>query len=287
MYNLQETWYLSKIRHDAPDKYKLWFAILFLKIETVLPVLTKNTCVICKLFLKIETDLGQVGVPLRYIFSFLFSTTQDFGCESSNFSKKCFNVSEFGRSNKCHLHLSGYILNLRPSTFCISVTILSLIDCRIFLRRALFSRELRRPSEWIYFFWSSLERSDSTYRPFAFLGYFPFPQIDLLSQDFNGQLPLVVVIIFLHFFPTQCFWLIISQLKILIIITTGIIIVGLCVRGSSVIQYLSCRSSCFSCSSSLMLPTAFHQLTYAHFKQGTSSTVAMSSANSNTARSMQ
>ena len=136
-----------------------------------------------------------------------------------------------------------------------------------FQRRALFSRELRRPSEWIYFFWSSLERSDSTYRPFAFLGYFPFPQIDLLSQDFNGQLPLVVVIIFLHFFPTQCFWLIISQLKILIIITTGIIIVGLCVRGSSVIQYLSCRSSCFSCSSSLMLPTAFHQLTFTHFKQ--------------------
>ena len=262
---------ICRDRHDAPDKYELWFAILFLKIETVLPVVNKNTSVICKLFLKIETDLGQVGVPLRYIFSFLFSTTQDFGCESSNFSKKCFNVSEFGRSNKCHLHLSGYILNLRPSTFCISVTILSLIDCRIdpiFLRRALFSRELRRPSEWIYFFWSSLERSDSTYRPFAFLGYFPFPQIDLLSQDFNGQLPLVVVIFFL-----QCFWLIIIQLKILIIITTGIIIVGLCVRGSSVIQYLSCRPSfapCFSyfsCSSSLMLPTAFHQLTFTHLKQ--------------------
>ena len=68
-----------------------------------------------------------------------------------------------------------------------------------FQRRALFSRELRRPSEWIYFFWSSLERSDSTYRPFAFLGYFPFPQIDLLSQDFNGQLHLVVVIFPLHF----------------------------------------------------------------------------------------
>ena len=150
-----------------------------------------------------------------------------------------------------------------------------------FQRRALFSRELRRPSEWIYFFWSSLERSDSTYRPFAFLGYFPFPQIDLLSQDFNGQLHIDVVI----FFPTQCFWLIIIQLKILIIITTGIIIVGLCVRGSSVIQYLSCRSSCFSCSSSLMLPTAFHQLTYTHFKQGTSNTVAMSTVN--TARSMQ
>ena len=57
---------------------------------------------------------------------------------------------------------------------------------------------------------------------------------------------------------------------------TGIIIVGLCVRGSSVIQYLSCR---FSCSSSLILPTAFHQLTYTHFKQGTGSTVAMSTAN--------
>ena len=68
-----------------------------------------------------------------------------------------------------------------------------------FQRRALFSRELRRPSEWIYFFWSSLERSDSTYRPFAFLGYLPFPQIDLLSQDFNGQLHLVVVIFSLHF----------------------------------------------------------------------------------------
>ena len=129
-----------------------------------------------------------------------------------------------------------------------------------FQRRALFSRELRRPSEWIYFFWSSLERSDSTYRPFAFLGYFPFRQIDLLSQDFNGQLPLVVVIIFLHFFPTQCFWLIISQLKILIIITTGIIIVGLCVRGSSVIQYLSCRSSCFSWSSFLPFGVLFELL---------------------------
>ena len=145
LYNLQETWYLSKIRHDAPDKYKLWFAILFLKIETVLPVVNKNTSVICKLFLKIETDLGQVGVPLRYIFSFLFSTTQDFGCESSNFSKKCFNVSEFGRSNKCHLHLSGYILNLRPSTFCISVTILSLIDCRI---DPIFKEELFSVVNW-------------------------------------------------------------------------------------------------------------------------------------------
>ena len=91
---------------------------------------------------------------------------------------------------------------------------------------------------------------------------------------------------FSSIFPTQCFWLIIIQLKILIIITTGVIIVGLCVRGSSVIQYLSCRPSFAPCSSSsLMLPTAFHQLTYTHFKQGTSSTAAMSSAN--TAKSMQ
>ena len=35
-------------RHDAPDKYELWFANLSLKIETVLPVLTKNTC-LCNL----------------------------------------------------------------------------------------------------------------------------------------------------------------------------------------------------------------------------------------------
>ena len=98
-------------RHDPPDNIEPWFAILFLKIETVLPVLTKNTCVICKLFLKIETDLGQVGVPLRYIFSFLFSTTQDFGCESSNFSKKwivsmCLNLEEAINATYTYLDIS-------------------------------------------------------------------------------------------------------------------------------------------------------------------------------------
>ena len=54
-------------------------------------------------------------------------------------------MSEFGRSNKCHLHLSGYILNLRPSTFCISVTILSLIDCRI---DPIFKEELFSVVNW-------------------------------------------------------------------------------------------------------------------------------------------
>ena len=102
---------ICRDRHDAPDKYELWFAILFLKIETVLPIVNKNTCVICKLFLKIETDLGQVGVPLRYIFSFLFSTTQDFGCESSNFSKKyivsmCLNLEEAINATYIYLDIS-------------------------------------------------------------------------------------------------------------------------------------------------------------------------------------
>ena len=145
-----------------------------------------------------------------------------------------------------------------------------------FQRRALFSRELRRPSEWIYFFWSSLERSDSTYRPFAFHGYFLSLKLTFYHKILTGNF-----ISSWSFFPSIfCFWLIIIQLKILIIITTGVIIVGLCVRGSSVIQYLSCRPSFAPCSSSsLMLPTAFHQLTYTHFKQGTSSTAAMSSAN--------
>ena len=56
-----------------------------------------------------------------------------------------------------------------------------------FQRRALFSRELRRPSEWIYFFWSSLERSDSTYRPFAFHGYFLSLKLTFYHKILTGN----------------------------------------------------------------------------------------------------
>ena len=190
----------------------------------------------------------------------------------------CFNVSEFGRSNKCHLHLSGCIPNLRSSTFCISVTILSLIDCRI---DPIFKEELFSVVNW--------GAQVSEFISFEVHLKGPTAPIDpLRSMDISLSLKLTFYhkiltgnfisswSFFPPFFPTQCFWLIMIQLKILIIITTGVIIVGLCVRGSSVIQYLSCR---FSCSSSLILPTAFHQLTYTHFKQGTGSTVAMSTAN--------
>ena len=200
----------------------------------------------------------------------------------------CFNVSKFGRSNKCHLHLSGCIPNLRSSTFCISVTILSLIDCRI---DPIFKEELFSVVNW--------GAQVSEFISFEVHLKGPTAPIDpLRSMDISLSLKLTFYhkiltgnfisswSFFPPFFPTQCFWLIMIQLKILIIITTGVIIAGLCVRGSSVIQYLSCRPSFAPCfSSSLMLPTAFHQLTYTHFKQGTSSTAAMSSAN--TARSRQ
>ena len=196
-------------------------------------------------------------------------------------------MSEFGRSNKCHLHLSGYILNLRPSTFCISVTILSLIDCRI---DPIFKEELFSVVNWgaqvseFISFEVHLKGPTAPIDPLRSLDISLSLKLTFYHKILTGNF-ISLWPFFPPFFPTQCFWLIIIQLKILIIITTGITIVGLYVQGSSVIQYLSCRSSCFSCSSSLMLPTAFHQLTYAFFKQSTSSTEAMSSAN--TARSMQ
>ena len=200
----------------------------------------------------------------------------------------CFNVSEFGRSNKCHLHLSGCFPNLRSSTFCISVTILSLIDCRI---DPIFKEELFSVVNW--------GAQVSEFISFEVHLKGPTAPIDpLRSLDISLSLKLTFYhkILSGNFISLWSFFPSIFSSAVLLMNNnptenfdhhhTGIIIVGLCVRGSSVIQYLSCRPSFAPCfSSSLMPPTAFHQLTYTHVKQGTSSTAAMSSAN--TARSMQ